>query len=61
MNDRVAASLRSGAAQLEFYGTGLEAYFAERIGQRCAGADRYAATETANALRSAKEPSSETT
>lgn len=49
MNDRVVASLRS-ARHSSNYGTGLEAYFAERIGQRCVGADRYAATETANNL-----------
>ena len=35
MNDRVVASLSSGGEPLEL-GTGLEANFAERVGQRCA-------------------------
>ena len=36
MSDCVVASLRSGRGTARTYGTGLEAHFAERVGQRCA-------------------------
>lgn len=49
MNDRVVASLRSGGARLELMALAWRRSCAERIGRRRAGADRYAATETANA------------